>query len=280
MALHLSLDFVFGVLANIISAMVCLAPLPTFYQICKKKTSEGFQSIPYVIALFSAMLWLFYAIFDEDSTLLITINSFTFFMETGYLTVYLIYATKKDRMFTTKLILFFNIFGFGMIAILTLFLTHGRKRVDVLGWICMIFALCVFVAPMGIMRKVIKTKSVEFMPFSLSFFLTLTAVMWFFYGFLKKDLYVAIPNTLGFLFGIVQMVLYLIYRNPKKLPVEDPKLRELSEHIVDVAKLSATLCSEITTVVVPQPIDNGNDVGGQKIKEETEQDIGTPADKV
>lgn len=76
------------------------------------------------------------------------------------------------------------------------------------------------------------------------------------------------------------MVLYLIYRNPKKLPVEDPKLRELSEHIVDVAKLSATLCSEITTVVVPQPIDNGNDVGGQKIKEETEQDIGTPADKV
>ncbi|OAY30644.1 bidirectional sugar transporter SWEET10 [Manihot esculenta] len=270
MALHLTWDFIFGVMANIISAMVCLAPLPTFYQICKKKTSEGFQSIPYVIALFSAMLWLFYALFDGNSTLLVTINSFTFFMEIGYITVYIIYATKKDRMFTIKLLLFFNVFGFGMISIFTLFLTHGRQRVDVLGWICMIFALCVFVAPMGIMRKVIKTKSVEFMPFSLSFFLTLTAVMWFFYGFLKKDLYVAIPNTLGFLFGIAQMVLYLIYRNPKKLPAEEPKLSELSDHIVDVAKLSA-ICSEINTVAVPQLNDNGNNVGDQKIKEETEK---------
>ncbi|EEF51729.1 bidirectional sugar transporter SWEET10 [Ricinus communis] len=264
MAYHLSLEFLFGVLANIISSMVCLAPLPTFYQICKKKTSEGFQSVPYVIALFSAMLWLFYATFDDNATLLITINSFTFFMEVGYLSVYLFYGTRKDRMLTTKLVLFFNVFGFGMIAILTLFLTHGRKRVDVLGWICMIFALCVFVAPLGIMRKVIKTKSVEFMPFSLSFFLTLSAVMWFFYGFLKKDIYVYIPNVLGFFFGIVQMILYLIYRNSKK-PVEEPKSQEFSEHIVDVAKLSAVICSELKTMVVAKLNDNGNEV----VKEET-----------
>lgn len=66
------------------------------------------------------------------------------------------------------------------------------------------------------------------------------------------------------------MVLYLIYRNPKKLPAEEPKLSELSDHIVDVAKLSA-ICSEINTVAVPQLNDNGNNVGDQKIKEETEK---------
>ncbi|XP_050224547.1 bidirectional sugar transporter SWEET10-like [Mercurialis annua] len=262
MAFHLTLEFVFGVLANIISSMVCLAPLPTFYQICKKKTSEGFQSIPYVIALFSAMLWLFYALFDDNATLLITINSFTLFMQVGYLSVYLFYADRKDRMFTAKLILFFNVFGFGMIAIFTLFLTNGRKRVDVLGWICMIFALCVFVAPLGIMRKVIKTKSVEFMPISLSFFLTLSAVMWFFFGYLKKDIYVYIPNILGFFFGILQMILYVIYKKSLKTPVRDPKLQELSEHIVDVAKLSATICSELNTAVVASKLNvsNGHEV--------------------
>ncbi|KAF2311558.1 hypothetical protein GH714_024805 [Hevea brasiliensis] len=192
--------------------MVCLAPLPTFYQIFKKKTSEGFQSIPYVIALFSAMLWLFYAIFDDDSTLLITINSFTFFMEIGYITVYLIYATKNDRMFTTKLLLFFNVFGFGIICILTLSLTHGRS------------------------------------------------VLMFLDGF--------VPNILGFLFGLAQMMLYFIYRKPKKLPVQEPKLRELSGHIVDVAKLGATLCYDINTVVVPLPKDDVNNVEDQKVKEE------------
>ncbi|KAB5532177.1 hypothetical protein DKX38_018847 [Salix brachista] len=258
MALHMTWMFAFGLLGNLISCLVCLAPMPTFYQICQKKTSEGFQSIPYVIALFSAMLWLFYAIFNEDAILLITINSFAFFMEFGYIAVYLFYATKKDKLLTFKLLLF-NIFGFGLICVLTLFLTQGQKRVHVLGWICMVFSLCVFVAPLFIVGKVIRTKSVEFMPFSLSFFLTLSAVMWFFYGYLKKDQFVAVPNILGFLFGIIQMLLYVIYRNPKKIVVVEPELKELPEHIVDIKKLGAAIWSEIN-VVVPQLNDCGKEI--------------------
>ncbi|XP_021690128.2 bidirectional sugar transporter SWEET10-like [Hevea brasiliensis] len=246
MALHLTLGFAFGLLGNIISFLVCLAPIPTFYQICKKKTSEGFQSLPYVIALFSAMLWLFYAIFAADAILLITINSFTFFMEIAYISFYFFYASKKDRILTMKLVLLFNVFGFGIISIIAMFLIHGKERVKVLGWICMIFALCVFVAPLGIVRKVITTKSVEFMPFSLSFFLTLSAVMWFFYGFLRKDLFVAIPNILGFMFGILQMLLYVIYRKPKK-SLEKPTLDKSFEHVIDVAKPDATICCELNT---------------------------------
>lgn len=128
------------------------------------------------------------------------------------------------QIFTTKLVLVFNIGALGIIMICTYLFSHGHKRVEIVGWICAIFSLSVFAAPLTIMvrimlniylyfyltmkyferahlnqmslmilqRKVIKTKSVEFMPFSLSFFLTLCAVMWFFYGFLIKDYYIAV----------------------------------------------------------------------------------------
>ncbi|CAN1175178.1 Bidirectional sugar transporter SWEET10 [Linum perenne] len=259
MALHLSLVFLFGLLGNAISCLVCLAPLPTFYQIWKKKTSEGYQSIPYIIGLFSAMMWLFYAIFATDAMLLITINVFTFFMQTIYIAIFLFYATKADRLTTIKLICFLNIVGFGAICSVTMAFTHGLLRVKVLGWFCMIFSLCVFVAPLGIVRKVIKTKSVEFMPISLSFFLTLSAVMWFMYGFLKKDPYVAVPNILGLTFGILQMVLYMIYR--KSTPEADITKKAVADKVpevpvvIDVGKLGSASVDQTNQINQVVPVD-------------------------
>ncbi|KAL3571312.1 hypothetical protein D5086_028561 [Populus alba] len=173
-----------------------------------------------------------------------------FFLAANCRKHHLLFGLPCSFILTFKLLLLFNVFGFGLICALSLLLTEGTKRVHVLGWICMVFALCVFVAPLGVVRKVIKTKSVEFMPFSLSFFLTLSAVMWFFYGYLKKDKFVAIPNILGFIFGILQMVLYLIYRNPKKNEVAEPKTQELSEQY----------CSDINIAMPKLNEEGGNEV--------------------
>ncbi|XP_062115857.1 bidirectional sugar transporter N3-like [Humulus lupulus] len=218
--------FIFGVLGNIASFIVFLAPVPTFYRVYKKKSTEGFQSVPYVVALFSAMMWLYYATLKSNLILLITINSFGCVIETIYIALYIAYAPKQARLFTLRLLLLVNFGGFCMILLLSHFLAKGSLRATVLGWVCTSFAVSVFAAPLSIIRVVIRTKSVEFMPFALSFFLTVSAVMWLMYGIMLKDLCVAIPNVLGLIFGVLQMVLYMKYRKNKTVMLEEQKLPE------------------------------------------------------
>ncbi|XP_076925914.1 bidirectional sugar transporter SWEET9-like [Bidens hawaiensis] len=218
---------VFGILGNIISFCVFLSPLPTFYKIYQKKSTHGFHSVPYSVALFSCMLLLYYGnIKTENGTMIITINSIGCAIESAYIVFFLIYATRESLISTVKVLVLFNTLSFTVIVVTTLLVTdRGPKRVNLVGWICSVFSVCVFAAPLSIMRMVIRTKSVEYMPFFLSFFLTLCAIVWFCYGLLINDYFIATPNVLGFVFGIGQMVLYMIYKGKKMqvIPMVQPK---------------------------------------------------------
>lgn len=236
--------FAFGILGNLVSFMVYLAPIPTFYRIVKKKSTEGFHSIPYVIALYSATLMIYYALNKSDGTLLITINSFGIVIETIYISLFIAYAPKKLRVSTIKLVVLLNIVSYVMIVAVTYFFIQPAKRVQVLGGINLLLSFIVFVAPLSIIKKVVQTRSVEFMPFWLSFFLSLSAVMWFFYGLLSKDVYVAVPNILGFVFGIIQMVLYAIYKNCESKPVEELKLPEIVKGPPEIHPVNSLPTSE------------------------------------
>ncbi|XP_064975272.1 bidirectional sugar transporter SWEET14-like [Musa acuminata AAA Group] len=241
LSLQHPLPFTFGMLGNLISFMVFLAPIPTFYRVYRKKSTEGFHSLPYVVAVFSCMLWIYYAYVKTDSILLITINSFGVFIETAYITIYLIYAPKKTRIMSMRIFVLLNVVAFAAIILLTQLLFTGSIRLKVLGWICVGFSVSVFAAPLSVIRLVIRTKSVEFLPFYLSFFLTLSAIAWFGYGLFTKDIYVQLPNVLGFLFGVAQMVLYIVYKKKKNVVVEPAGI----EHIVRIAELAIAPASEL-----------------------------------
>uniref|UniRef100_M8C2Z8 Bidirectional sugar transporter SWEET n=1 Tax=Aegilops tauschii TaxID=37682 RepID=M8C2Z8_AEGTA len=203
-----------GIAGNIVSFFVFLAPMATFLQIYRKKTTGGFSSVPYVVALFSCSLLIFYALLKTDSPLLLTINSFGCCIETVYIVAYLVYAPPRARLRTLAYFFVLDVAAFGLVLVVTMYAFAPAHRVKFLGSVCLAFSMAVFVAPLSIIVKVIKTKSVEFLPVGLSFCLVLSAVAWFCYGLFTKDPFVMYPNVGGFFFSCVQIGLYCWYRKP------------------------------------------------------------------
>ncbi|KHN33482.1 bidirectional sugar transporter SWEET15-like [Glycine soja] len=256
MPTHHASAAIFGIIGNMISVMVYLAPVPTFYQIYKKKCTDGFHSLPYLLSLMSSMLWLYYAFLKiHDGVVpLITINSIGCVIELIYILTYIKYAHKDARNLTYTLFAAMNI-AFLTLVLSSHFALHGSHRVKVIGWICDAVSLSVFASPLSIMAKVIRTKSVQFMPFYLSFFLTLNAITWFVYGLSIQDKCIYVPNVGGFGLGLVQMVLYGIYRNGG----ESEKEQALAEGVINIVVVNPLGPAEVFPIAV--------EVDDDKVKE-------------
>ncbi|CAI9259987.1 unnamed protein product [Lactuca saligna] len=243
-------------MCNIVSTGVYFAPLPTFIQIFKQKSTMGFQSLPYVVSLFSALLWMYYAFIKKgDTFLLITINALGSLVEFIYVIIFLVYATpsvKKHTIMVVSATMALCI----VISLGSFYFLEGVSRALVVGWICVGVSVCVFAAPLTIVFQVVKTKSIDFMPFPLSCFLTLSAMMWFAYGMFTSDLCVTVPNVLGFVLGIIQMSVYKYYKENRRKVPDIPEVKEL-EHIINIK----TSNSEV------YPVDSGQSSGTEAEEE-------------
>ena len=210
------MQLVFGVIGNATALLLFLAPMITFKRIVMNKSTEQFSSIPYAMTLMNCLLSAWYGLpfISPNNFLVATINIAGTVIESIYVLIFLIFAPKKEK---TKLlvILCMVLAAFATIACISLFALHGNHRKILCGVVSTICATVMYASPLSAMRLVIKTKSVEYMPFLLSLFVFICGTCWFIYGFLGRDLFILIPNGLGCGLGAMQLIIYAIYRNNK-----------------------------------------------------------------
>jgi solute carrier family 50 protein (sugar transporter) len=103
--------------------------------------------------------------------------------------------------------------------------TDNLRGINALGIFCNVVAVAFFASPLATMREVVQTKSTETMSLPLSVMAAITTFLWTSYGFLKKDVYIVMPNLLGFLLTCTQLALFAIYwSSPKKRVVSIERL--------------------------------------------------------
>ncbi|KAF8728628.1 hypothetical protein HU200_017896 [Digitaria exilis] len=214
-------SFVIGIIGNVISILVFASPIKTFRRIVRNKSTEDFRWLPYATTLLSTSLWTFYGLLKPGGLLIVTVNGAGAALEATYVTLFLIYAPKETKAKIVKLVLAVNVGFLAAVVLVTLVALHGGIRLVVVGVLCAALTIGMYAAPLGAMRTVIKTRSVEYMPFSLSFFLFLNGSVWSAYSVLVKDLYIGIPNAIGFVLGTAQLVLYMAYRKAEPASRKD-----------------------------------------------------------
>ncbi|WVZ69803.1 hypothetical protein U9M48_018533 [Paspalum notatum var. saurae] len=212
---------VVGIIGNVISFGLFLSPVPTFWRIIKAKDTEEFSPNPYLATLLNCMLWVFYGIpvVHPNSILVVTINGIGLVIEATYLTIFFLYANSNKKRKRALAILAVEIL-FMVVVVLSVILaahTH-KKRSLIVGVLCIIFGTMMYFSPLTVMKQVVTTKSVEYMPFLLSLASFLNGCCWTIYALMPFDLNLTIPNGLGAIFGLVQLILYACYykSTPKK----------------------------------------------------------------
>ncbi|XP_024398476.1 bidirectional sugar transporter SWEET4 isoform X2 [Physcomitrium patens] len=199
---------------NITAICLITSPIPTFVDIVKRKSVGDYSGIPYICTLLNCLLWVVYGLpVVELQVLVVTINAAGVVIEMIYIGLYLKNAQRSVRVKVMKVLLAVLIL-FTAIAVLVFVLIHDRKtRKLLVGTLCAVFGVGMYISPLAVMRLVIWTRSVEYMPFLLSLFNFINGLVWFGYAVIGHlDIFIAIPNCLGALSGVAQLSLYAYFR--------------------------------------------------------------------
>lgn len=220
--------FLFGIAGNVIALFLFLSPIPTFWRIIRKRSTEEFSGVPYNMTLLNCLLSAWYGLpfVSPNNILVSTINGVGAAIETVYVVIFLCFASSKKTRLRTLGLASAVAGVFAAVALVSMLALHGQARKLLCGIAMTVFSICMYGAPLSIMRLVIKTKSVEYMPFLLSLAVFLCGTSWFVYGLLGRDPFVAIPNGCGSFLGAMQLILYAVYRNNKGGPGAGGKMQD------------------------------------------------------
>jgi solute carrier family 50 (sugar transporter) len=151
------------------------------------------------------------------------VNSWQLAIHSCYCITFAIFA--KDRFEMTRTLVVALMIVIVTVAVAFLIMAFG-SRTTAASWVeyfAMFLNICMYASPLGVVALVIRTRSVEFMPLPLSIASLSCSLAWFFYGLEIRVYGCVIPNGLGVVFGIAQVLIYWRIYKLEKLAAKEMK---------------------------------------------------------
>ncbi|KDP35070.1 hypothetical protein JCGZ_11040 [Jatropha curcas] len=202
-----------GVAGNIFALGLFLSPISTFKRIIRNRSTEQFSVSPYIYALLNCLICSWYGspFISTDNVMVMTVNSTGAVFQLVYIILFIVYAEKAIKVTVFGLLLaVFVLFAATVVG--SLQIADGNIRRLSIGLLSGVSLISMFASPLFIINLVIRTKSVQFMPFYLSLSTFLMSTSFLLYGILNYDAFIYVPNGIGSILGITQLVLYCHYK--------------------------------------------------------------------
>lgn len=213
----MTLTSVLASLGTAVGIAMALAPIPTMRTIADTKALGEFSVFPYIVTFCQCLLWMTYAGVTPGKGALLPVNIFICVVECAYCVIFLKYSSttnRPDLIKTISLPLSVTVVG-----ILLSFLTSSPSKF--VGFFAVLSNIIMYAAPLAVVKTVIETKSVKYMPFLLSFVGTIASVIWSCWAVSANDSFVLVPNVLGIFLGLIQLAVYAKFRNADANSTED-----------------------------------------------------------
>lgn len=212
-----------GIAGNVFALVLFMSPIPTFRRIVRNQSTEQFSGSPYIYTLLNSLICLWYGLplVSPGVIMVATVNGIGVVFQAVYITVFIVYASKAKKLKMLGLSISVIVL-FLVVVIISLQFFDSHSRQIFVGYLSVASLISMFASPLFIIKLVIKTRSVEYMPFYLSFSTFLTSLSFLAYGLFKADPFIYFPNGIGTILGIIQLALYFYYKNVSTVHLREP----------------------------------------------------------
>lgn len=234
----------FGWFACATSVLLFFAPLLTFLRIVRERSVGHFDSLPYIVSLLQCLLWMSYALVSKPGQMLLVSSGCGIILQSIWCFLFFRFSDRTGRVrlalhLTAVIVVWLTATVLDLFWVPSLPLSPLKAdetaQMECIGFLASFVNVIMLGAPLGIVRLVIRTRSVEYMPFALSAMVCITCSFWIVFACLTSNPWVFVPNLLGLALGLVQLLVYAVYCRRGARDAEDGSSVSTSSTLIKAA---------------------------------------------
>lgn len=237
--------------ATLASCNLFLSLIPELRRVHSERSVATMPLLPILSMFASSTCWVIYGFVVADYFPLSSTNAIGVLLSLAYLVVYFLNAAElKNRVLLSFALTLAVLLALICYSIWCPFSDHSLKLQ--LGYLSVGVAAVLFGSPLVVVKQVVAEKNSVYLPRAMVFAGLLNSALWGSYGVLISDMFVASPNFINGMLGLLQLVLIVVF--PKRqLGAQDDDCLEAGEAHYQVCRSAVDANQRSLVVVSPSP---------------------------